>query len=164
MAVIMGEAGKHVKPEDALKHIVGYSCYNESTIRDWQRHTRQFGMGKNFEKTGSFGPHMVLAEDIKDYKLSFKYLRLGNAIANRRINYNIDADRDLFIEIKKILQKIVSSEDKRKPETDEKLVKILNEKGYKIARRTVAKYREMLNIPSSSERKRRAKLDAMTAS
>ena len=68
MAVIMGEGGKHIKPDDALKHIVGYSCYNESTIREWQRHTRQFGMGKNFEKTGSFGPHMVLAEDIKDYK------------------------------------------------------------------------------------------------
>ena len=68
MAVIMEESGKHIKPEDALKHIVGYSCYNESTIREWQRHTRQFGMGKNFEKTGSFGPHMVLAEDIKDYK------------------------------------------------------------------------------------------------
>ena len=34
MAVIMGEGGKHIKPEDALKHIVGYSCYNESTIRD----------------------------------------------------------------------------------------------------------------------------------
>ena len=44
MAVVMGEAGKHIKPEDALKHIVGFSCYNESTIRDWQRHTRQFGM------------------------------------------------------------------------------------------------------------------------
>ena len=68
MAVIMGEGGKHIKPEDALKHIVGFSCYNESTIREWQRHTRQFGMGKNFEKTGSFGPHMVLAEDIPDYK------------------------------------------------------------------------------------------------
>tara|TARA_Y100000588_G_C13899444_1_gene772192 strand:+ start:323 stop:811 length:489 start_codon:yes stop_codon:yes gene_type:complete len=34
MAVIMGEGGKHIKPEDALKHIVGYSCYNESTIRE----------------------------------------------------------------------------------------------------------------------------------
>ena len=57
------------------------------------------------------------------------------------------------IEIKKILQKIVSSEDKRKPETDEKLVKILKEKGYKIARRTVAKYREQLNIPVARLRK-----------
>ena len=57
------------------------------------------------------------------------------------------------IEIKKILQKIVSSEDKRKPETDEKLVKILKDKGYKIARRTVAKYREQLNIPVARLRK-----------
>ena len=74
MAVIMSEGGKHIKPEDALKYIVGFSCYNESTIREWQRHTRQFGMGKNFEKTGSFGPHMVLAEDIKDYKLSLIHI------------------------------------------------------------------------------------------
>jgi RNA polymerase sigma-54 factor len=57
------------------------------------------------------------------------------------------------IEIKKILEKIVSSENKRKPETDEKLVKILKEKGYKIARRTVAKYREQLNIPVARLRK-----------
>ena len=57
------------------------------------------------------------------------------------------------IEIKKILEKIVSSEDKRKPETDEKLVKILKDKGYKIARRTVAKYREQLNIPVARLRK-----------
>ena len=40
----------------------------------------------------------------------------------------------------------------------------ISKNGVKLARRTVAKYREMLNIPSSSERKRRAKLDAMTAS
>tara|TARA_Y100000996_G_scaffold400330_1_gene370211 strand:- start:110 stop:1537 length:1428 start_codon:yes stop_codon:yes gene_type:complete len=57
------------------------------------------------------------------------------------------------IEIKKILEKIISDENKRKPETDEKLVKILNEKGYKIARRTVAKYREQLNIPVARLRK-----------
>ena len=57
------------------------------------------------------------------------------------------------IEIKKILEKIVSNEDKRKPETDEKLVKILKDKGYKIARRTVAKYREQLNIPVARLRK-----------
>ena len=57
------------------------------------------------------------------------------------------------IEIKKILEKIISNENKRKPETDEKLVKLLNEKGYKIARRTIAKYREQLNIPVARLRK-----------
>ena len=68
MAVIMREGGSHIKKENALKHIAGYSCYNDASIRDWQRHTNQFGMGKNFSKTGSFGPHMVPAEDIQDYK------------------------------------------------------------------------------------------------
>ena len=57
------------------------------------------------------------------------------------------------IEFKKILEKIILNENKRKPETDEKLVKLLNEKGYKIARRTVAKYREQLNIPVARLRK-----------
>ena len=83
----VGEGGKHIKTEDALKHIVGYSCYNESTIRDWQRHTRQFGMGKNFEKTGGFGPHMVLAEDIKDYKELTLETRLnGEVMQNAKLS------------------------------------------------------------------------------
>jgi len=57
------------------------------------------------------------------------------------------------IEIKKILQTIIENENKKSPETDEKLVKLLVNKGYKIARRTVAKYREQLNIPVARLRK-----------
>ncbi len=87
MAVIMGDAGKHIKPENALKNIVGYSCYNESTVRDWQQHTRQFGMGKNFEKTGSFGPHMVLAENISDYtKLSIQTRLNGKVMQDAKLS------------------------------------------------------------------------------
>lgn len=56
-------------------------------------------------------------------------------------------------EIKTILQDCLSAEDKRKPLTDEKLTEILQEKGYQIARRTVAKYREQLNIPVARLRK-----------
>ncbi|MDD3568778.1 MAG: RNA polymerase factor sigma-54 [Bacteroidales bacterium] len=56
-------------------------------------------------------------------------------------------------EIKKILQNCVEAEDKRKPLTDEKLMDILKEKGYPIARRTVAKYREQLGIPVARLRK-----------
>ena len=67
LAVIMGNSGKNIKPENALTYIIGYSCYNDCTLRDWQQHTDQFGLGKNFEKTGSFGPHMILSEDIPDY-------------------------------------------------------------------------------------------------
>lgn len=56
-------------------------------------------------------------------------------------------------EVKKILQDVIESEDKKSPATDEEITKILNEKGYKLARRTVAKYREMLNLPVARLRK-----------
>jgi RNA polymerase sigma-54 factor len=56
-------------------------------------------------------------------------------------------------EIKKILEECIEGEDKRKPVTDEKLAKILQGKRYRIARRTVAKYREQLNIPVARLRK-----------
>ena len=56
-------------------------------------------------------------------------------------------------EVKKILSDAVDNEDKRKPLTDEKLAKLLKDKGYNIARRTVAKYREQLNIPVARLRK-----------
>jgi len=57
------------------------------------------------------------------------------------------------LEVKKILNDLVSAEDKRKPYSDEKLKELLTEKGYNIARRTVAKYREQLNIPVARLRK-----------
>ena len=56
-------------------------------------------------------------------------------------------------EVKNILQEAIDSENKREPLTDEQLMNILNEKGYRIARRTVAKYREMLDIPVARLRK-----------
>ncbi len=56
-------------------------------------------------------------------------------------------------EVKKILSDAIEAEDKRKPLTDEKLMDLLKEKGYNIARRTVAKYREQLNIPVARMRK-----------
>ena len=87
MAVIMAEAGKHIKSNEAMNHIVGYSCYNESTVRDFQKHTSQFTMGKNFEKTGSFGPHMVLAEDIPDYtKLKIQTRLNGKVMQDANLN------------------------------------------------------------------------------
>ena len=57
-------------------------------------------------------------------------------------------------EIKKILQTEIEKEDKRKPLTDEKLSNLLKESGYLIARRTVAKYREQLDIPVARLRKK----------
>ena len=56
-------------------------------------------------------------------------------------------------EIKKVLSESIAAENKKKPLTDEELVNVLSQKGYKVARRTVAKYREQLNIPIARMRK-----------
>ena len=56
-------------------------------------------------------------------------------------------------ELKKVLQECVDNEDKHKPLTDDQLVSIMNEKGYKVARRTIAKYRDQLGIPKARLRK-----------
>ncbi|SHK11160.1 2-keto-4-pentenoate hydratase/2-oxohepta-3-ene-1,7-dioic acid hydratase (catechol pathway) [Roseomonas rosea] len=66
LAVIIGTGGRHVSEADALKHVAGYSCYNEGSVRDWQRHTSQFLAGKTFAGTGGFGPWMVTADEIPD--------------------------------------------------------------------------------------------------
>ena len=66
---------------------------------------------------------------------------------------NDDGEEVSTREVKKILQDCIGAEDKSKPVTDEQLTKILKDKGYNIARRTVAKYREQLNIPVARLRK-----------
>jgi 2-keto-4-pentenoate hydratase/2-oxohepta-3-ene-1,7-dioic acid hydratase in catechol pathway len=64
LAVIIGQAGRHIGEDRALHHVAGYACYNEGSIRDWQRHTSQFLAGKSFAQSGSFGPWMVTADEI----------------------------------------------------------------------------------------------------
>ena len=56
LAVIIGRGGRHVPASEALHHVAGYACYNEGTVRDWQRHTSQYLAGKTFAGTGGFGP------------------------------------------------------------------------------------------------------------
>jgi 2-keto-4-pentenoate hydratase/2-oxohepta-3-ene-1,7-dioic acid hydratase in catechol pathway len=64
IAIIIGQGGRRIKPEDAWKHIAGYSCYNDGSVRDWQVATSQWTPGKNFYKTGGFGPWMVTSDEI----------------------------------------------------------------------------------------------------
>ena len=64
IAVIVGGAGRRISQKDSWNHIAGYSCYNDGSVRDWQRHTIQWTAGKNFASTGGFGPWMVSADEI----------------------------------------------------------------------------------------------------
>jgi 2-keto-4-pentenoate hydratase/2-oxohepta-3-ene-1,7-dioic acid hydratase in catechol pathway len=66
LAVIIGKGGRHIPVEKALDHVAGYSCYNEGSVREYQGHNRQFGLGKNFEQSGSFGPWMMTPDEFGD--------------------------------------------------------------------------------------------------
>jgi 2-keto-4-pentenoate hydratase/2-oxohepta-3-ene-1,7-dioic acid hydratase in catechol pathway len=66
LAVVIGAYTRHATPEEAAKSIFGYSVFNDGSIRDYQRHTHQFSPGKNFPKSGSFGPNIVTPDEIND--------------------------------------------------------------------------------------------------
>ena len=66
MAVVIGTRARHVREVDSLTYIAGYACFNDGSVRDWQRHTSQFTPGKNFHRSGSFGPWMVTADEAGD--------------------------------------------------------------------------------------------------
>ncbi len=66
LAVVIGKRGRHVTEADALAYVAGYSCYNDGSVREWQRHTSQFTPGKNFPSTGGFGPYLVTPDEAGD--------------------------------------------------------------------------------------------------
>lgn len=63
LGVVIGKAGRHIPLERALEHVAGYTCVNEGSVREYQAHNRQFGLGKNFEGSGSYGPWLVTADE-----------------------------------------------------------------------------------------------------
>jgi 2-keto-4-pentenoate hydratase/2-oxohepta-3-ene-1,7-dioic acid hydratase in catechol pathway len=66
LAVVIGRRGRYIQASHAMEHVAGYSCFNDGSIRDFQRHTSQFMPGKNFERTGSFGPWLVTPDEVGD--------------------------------------------------------------------------------------------------
>ncbi len=80
LAVIIGKAGRHISTENALDHVAGYSCYMDGSVRDWQAHTGQFTPGKNFERTGGFGPWLVTRDDVGELSKLRLQTRLNGQI------------------------------------------------------------------------------------
>lgn len=80
LAVIIGKGGRRIAEADAFDHIAGYSCYNDGSVREYQRHTTQFTAGKNFMNTGGFGPVMVTPDEIKDIDAMTVECRLNGAV------------------------------------------------------------------------------------
>lgn len=66
VAVIIGKWGDRIARSDAMDHVAGYACFNDGSVRDWQKHSTQFTPGKNFRNSGAFGPWLVTADEIPD--------------------------------------------------------------------------------------------------
>jgi len=66
LAVVIGRPAWRVSAADALGVVTGYACFNDGSVRDFQRHTSQWTPGKNFRASGAFGPWVVTADEIPD--------------------------------------------------------------------------------------------------
>ncbi|MDB5947347.1 MAG: hydrolase family protein [Ramlibacter sp.] len=64
LAVVIGRKARHLKQENALDCVFGYSCFNDMSVRDYQKKTPQWTIGKNFDGTGGFGPVLVTADEL----------------------------------------------------------------------------------------------------
>ena len=100
LAITIGKGGRNISEKNALEHVAGYSCYNDGSVRDWQRHTSQFTPGKNFPATGPFGPFLVTKDDIGDYtKLPIETRLNGKVMQKAKLS-------DLIFPIPKLINYI----------------------------------------------------------
>jgi 2-keto-4-pentenoate hydratase/2-oxohepta-3-ene-1,7-dioic acid hydratase in catechol pathway len=91
LAVIIGKGGYKIRAEDAMRHVAGYSCLNEGSVRDWQKHSTQFTPGKNFFRSGSIGPWLVTPEEFPE----FASVRMQSRV-NGEVKQEIGLDQMIF--------------------------------------------------------------------
>ena len=80
LAVIIGKKGRAISRDDALEHVAGFTCFNDGSIRDFQRHTSQFWAGKNFWRSGSMGPWLVTTDELGDVAAQSMQTRLNGEV------------------------------------------------------------------------------------
>ncbi len=80
LALVIGKGGRYISKDDAFEHIAGFSCFNDASIRDWQRHASHYTPGKNFPSTGGFGPYLVTQDEIGDIRECHVTTRLNDQI------------------------------------------------------------------------------------
>ncbi|WP_043363495.1 fumarylacetoacetate hydrolase family protein [Belnapia sp. F-4-1] len=66
LAIVIGKPALRVHEAEALGHVAGYSCFNDGSLRDYQRKSTQWTMGKNFDATGAFGPEIVTPDELPE--------------------------------------------------------------------------------------------------
>jgi len=92
LAVVVGRGGRHIAREDALEHVAGYSCFNDGSVRDYQRKSTQWTIGKNFDATGGFGPWFVSADELPP---GAKGLRIQSRL-NGQVMQDSNTERMIF--------------------------------------------------------------------
>jgi len=98
LAVVIARRCRHVKREDAASVIAGYACYNDGSVREWQRHSTQFTPGKNFPATGGFGPWIVTPEEAGDITKQTLLTRLNGEEVQRATIDDLQFDIPALIE------------------------------------------------------------------
>lgn len=100
IAVVIGTPGFNIAEEQAAQHILGFTLFNDGSVREWQNHSIE--AGKNFYKSGSCGPFIVTKEEIISYnQLNFKTMLNGKLVQSGKLN-------EMFFDISKIISYISS--------------------------------------------------------
>lgn len=99
MVVVIGKAGRYIAKADALDHVAGYSVFNDGSIRDYQLRITQWMMGKNFDRSGAFGPELVTADELPPGAVG---LRVQCRLNGQRVQ---DANtRDMIFDVATLIQ------------------------------------------------------------
>ena len=101
LVVVIGKLAKHVTEADAGAYIAGYSIFNEGTLRDYQRKSSQWTVGKNFDNTGPFGPEIVTSDEVPE---GAKGLRIQSRL-NGQIMQDANTD-DLVFTIHNLIYRL----------------------------------------------------------
>jgi 2-keto-4-pentenoate hydratase/2-oxohepta-3-ene-1,7-dioic acid hydratase in catechol pathway len=83
LALVIGRGGRRIPEAEAWNHVAGVACFNEGSVRDWQHHTRQFTPGKNFPKTGAFGPVLVTLDELPADRVLQLQTRVNGQVVQR---------------------------------------------------------------------------------
>lgn len=80
LAIVIGRRGRRIAADAAMAHVAGYACFNDGSVRDWQRHNIQFTPGKNWPATGAFGPALVTPDEAGDIAASRVQTRVNGQL------------------------------------------------------------------------------------
>jgi len=83
LAVIIGRRGRYVPRAEAMALVAGFTCYNDGSVRDFQRHSTQFTPGKNFPATGGCGPWLITRDEVGDIRNSTLTTRLNGTVVQQ---------------------------------------------------------------------------------